>query len=253
MKGIVVLLAYLIVGLASAQGKSHAEQMEAVAQGISHPPTVIAMLVYDNIVLQDLAGPMEVFSKARNLTRGKYQVFTVALSSGQIETENSLLKITPSYTIADMPPADYLVVPGASMPVIEEMLHNKTLRNFLINWAGKAGRKTVSVCTASYLLANAGLLDGRRATTHFFVADNFANRFPSVKLVRDIRFVRSGRLITSSGVTSGIDAALNIVGEISGEQIRGMISRALQYAYRVEEAWPVAPDGMSYKGPHVDG
>lgn len=230
--------------------RSHAEQMDEIARttGQSLDPIEIAVLVYDDIVLQDFAGPLEVFSKARNLAQGRYEVFTVALTESPVETENGFLEIIPDYTITNMPTAEYLIVPGASMPVVEEMLEKETLRDFLIDWGGREDKKTVSICTASYFLADTGLLNGRSATTHYFVADDFSNRYPNIEVIRDIRFVQEGRFLTSSGVTSGIDAALHIVSENSGVRIRDMISRALQYEFHVEEAWPVAPNGMKYEG-----
>lgn len=238
----------------AADTRSHASQMDEIARttGESHDSIEIAVLVYDDIVLQDFAGPLEVFSKARNLTQGKYEVFTVALNQSPVETENALLEIIPDYTISSMPNADYLIVPGASMPVIEQMLEKETLRDFLVDWGSREEKKTVSICTASYFLADTGLLNGRSATTHYFVADDFSNRFPEIKVIRDIRFVQEDRFLTSSGVTSGIDAALHIVSENSGTRIRDMISRALQYEFHVEEAWPVAPNGMKYEGPSRD-
>lgn len=230
---------------------NHAETMDEIgrATDASHKLIKIAVLVYDDIVLQDFAGPMEVFSKARNLTHGKYEVFTVGLFEGPVETENGLLEVIPDFTISNMPHADFLIVPGASMPVIEEMLQKETLHDFLVDWSSRDDTTTVSICTASYLLADTGLLNGARATTHYFVADDFSSRFPEIKVIRDIRFVDAGRFLTSSGVTSGIDAALHIVGENSGVRFRDMISRALQYEYHVEDAWPVAPNGMRYERP----
>lgn len=206
----------------------------------------IAMLVYQDVVLQDFAGPMEVFSKAQNLTQGLYETFTVAVSREQLTTENGLLKISPDYTFDDMPAADYLVIPGANINVINRMVADDDVHNFITSWNRRADATVVTVCTGTYLLADTGMLDNRRATTHFFVADDFAEQYPTIDVARNVRFVSDGDIITSSGITSGIDAALYIVGKNSGVRIRDMISRAMQYEFHVEEAWPVSPNNMQY-------
>lgn len=206
----------------------------------------IAVLAYDGVVLQDFAGPIEVFSKAKRLTKNKYNIFTVALNKKVISTENNLVKITPDYSISMMPKVDYLIIPGSSMGIINSMVEDKTIYSFLKE-VDKTNTKIVSVCTASYLLASTGVLDNKRATTHFFVADDFSKEFNKINLVKDVRFVDEGKYITSSGVTSGIDVALHIVEQNSGIKIRNMISRALQYTFHEKEAWPVAPNGMKYQ------
>ncbi len=224
---------------------SHQQKMNSIVQ--EKDTISIAILLYDNVVLQDFSGPMEVFDKAQNLTKGKYKTFTIGLKSKEIHTENSLLKITTDYTLRDFTKADYIIIPGASMPVIKELMTDKILTKFIQRENTKVKTKIVSVCTASYLLANAGILDGKKATTHYFVAEDFREQYPNVQLVQNVRYVDQGKIITSSGVTSGIDAALYIVGQHSGEMIQGMINRALQYTYGQNEIWPIAPQGMRYR------
>lgn len=220
---------------------------EEIASATKKDTITIAVLLYNSIVLEDFAGPMEVFSKAQQLTQGGYKTFTVAFSPEVIHTENGLLKIAPDFTLDNFPKADYLLIPGASMLVINKLREDKRLTTFLQTWAKQDSSYIFSVCTAAYLLANAGILDHKNATTHYFVADDFEEQFPQVTLVRNVRYIADGRVITSSGVTSGIDAALYIVGKNSGEKLQGMINRALQYSYGTHEKWPVAPHGMRYR------
>ncbi|SJN16909.1 Transcriptional regulator, AraC family [Sphingobacterium sp. JB170] len=225
----------------------HQQEMYSIVKKIQQDTITVAVLLYDDVVLQDFAGPIEVFDKAQNLTKGKFRTFTVGLSSKEIHTENNLLKITADYTLEHFPKADYIIIPGASMPVIHKLMENESLKAFLKKQNADPKTKIVSVCTATYLLASAGILDGKKATTHYFVADDFEEQFPKIQLVRNVRFVDEGKIITSSGVTSGIDAALHIVGHHSGEMIQGMINRALQYTYGQNETWPTAPKGMRYR------
>ncbi|WP_313374377.1 DJ-1/PfpI family protein [Chishuiella sp.] len=241
-----ILLMILSTNLYAQQHRdSHQQKMNSIVQ--EKDTISIAILLYDNVVLQDFSGPMEVFDKAQNLTKGKYKTFTIGLKSKEIHTENSLLKITTDYTLRDFTKADYIIIPGASMPVIKELMTDKILTKFIQRENTKVKTKIVSVCTASYLLANAGILDGKKATTHYFVAEDFREQYPNVQLVQNVRYVDQGKIITSSGVTSGIDAALYIVGQHSGEMIQGMINRALQYTYGQNEIWPIAPQGMRYR------
>lgn len=227
---------------------SHQQTMNAIAEAAqqSQQSVRIAVLLYNNIVVQDFAGSIEVFSKAKKLTQGHYQVFTIGFDKNPIITEQDGLEIVPDYAISKMPEADYLLLPGASMPVINELMQHDGLSAFIKNWNAQQNTKTVSICTGAYLLANTGALDGKKATTHFFVADDFAQLFPAVELVKDTRFVDAGKYITSSGVTSGIDTALYIVGQNSGIPLRNMISRALQYSFRQQENWPEPPAGMAF-------
>lgn len=227
--------------------ENHLKQMNDISNINKQDTITVAVLLYDDVVLQDFAGPIEVFDKAQNLTKGKFRTFTVGLSSKEIHTENNLLKITADYTLEHFPKADYIIIPGASMPIIQKLTENELLTSFLKKENADPKTKIVSVCTASYLLAKAGILDGKKATTHYFVADDFEEQYPKIQLVRNVRFVDEGKIITSSGVTSGIDAALHIVGQHSGETIQGMINRALQYTYGQNETWPTAPKGMRYR------
>lgn len=226
--------------------KSHEMKMDHVAESATNTKQInIAVLVYDGVVLQDFTGPIEVFSKAKKLTKGKYNLFTVAQDDKAISTENDFLKVTPDYSFSNMPEADYLIIPGGSMPVVNQMMEKENIINF-IKAHDKKHTKIVSICTGSYLLANTGLLGNKKATTHYFVADDFSKLFNDIEVIKNVRFVDEGQYITSSGVTSGIDTALYIVGQNSGMNIQNMISRALQYTFHEKETWPVAPNGMKY-------
>ncbi|WP_109435336.1 MULTISPECIES: DJ-1/PfpI family protein [Aquimarina] len=245
----IILIVNLITLNGFTQEMNHNALMDSITRSTKNETETqkIAVLIYQDVVLQDFAGPIEVFSKAKKLTKGKYEIFTIALDTSIIRTENNTIRLKPDYSIKDMPDANYLIIPGASMPVINTLVQNNTFTNFIADWNAKEKTKTVSICTGSYLLANTNALDHKKATTHYFVADDFSKQYPKIKLIKDVRFVDEGKLITSSGITSGIDAALHIVGKHSGEKIKQMISRALQYKFHEKEDWPIAPNGMKYR------
>jgi len=243
---LILMVLFTIPTLIAQKKDNHTKQMEKLMD-VKSDTIKIAVLLYDDVTLMDFAGPMEVLSKANKLTGGKYQTYTVGLSKNEIATENSMVKITPDFTTEMMPKCDYLIIPGASMPVVNKLMDNEELKSFILNWKKKKKAKTISICTAAYLLANTGALNNKKATTHYFVANDFERLFPSIDMVRDVRFVDEGSLLTSSGVTSGIDVALHLVEQNSGTKIKDMIARAIQYNFHYEEKWPVAPNGMEYR------
>ncbi|NAW50279.1 DJ-1/PfpI family protein [Elizabethkingia argentiflava] len=246
MKNFLFYAFFLSVGVYAQQTNEHLRKMDSLLNNNQKDTVSIAVLLYNNVVLQDFAGPMEVFSKAKNLTQGLYRIFTVGLTPGEVYTENKLIKIRPDYSLDDFPHADYVMLPGANISEINRLTKDQQLMDFLKTWNSKENTKTISICTAAYLLAHTGVLNGRRATTHYFVADDFSARYPKVHLVKDVRYVDEVKYLTTSGITSGIDAALYLVGKHSGESIRSMISRALQYNFHEKERWPQAPQGMKY-------
>ncbi len=228
---------------------SHTGKMENFMRHFDGKDTVrIGVLAYSGMVLQDFSGPIEVFSKAKGLTNNHYNIYIIGIDKSPISTENHIVTTQPQYDLKNMPACDYFFIPGAPMAVVDSLRQNTSFQNAWARWKKRADTsKLASICTASYLLAEKGLLDGKDATTHFFVADDFASLYPKVTFHKNVRFVDAGNILTSSGVTSGIDLALYIVGKINGEKIQGMISRALQYNYHQYEKWPEAPMGMHFK------
>lgn len=234
---------------AQQMNNMHEGKMNSFMHQFDHSDTVkIAIFAYNGMTLEDFAGPIEVFSKAKNLTNNHYKIYIVGLDNKMVESENNLVKIQPDYTITTMPACDYFFLPGASIGVVDQLRANKNFQSAWISWKKRTDTsKLVSICTAAYFLGQQGLLDGKKATTHFFVAEDFAQLYPKVTVEKNVRFVDAGNILTSSGVTSGIDLALYIVGNISGANIQAMISRALQYNFHQDEVWPVAPMGMKFK------
>ncbi|GEM69243.1 hypothetical protein SMI01S_28490 [Sphingobacterium mizutaii NBRC 14946 = DSM 11724] len=249
MKKILFLILFNLFQHANAQNhpENHEKLMDNLASQIKHDTINIGFLLFDGAVLQDFAGPMEVFSKAKSLSHGKYKTFSIGLENKIIKLDNEMLVVETEYILANAPKIDYLIIPGANMKKIEEILANSSLmEKFKKAMSGK-NQNIISVCTAAYLLAKSDMLNNKKTTTHFFVAQDFKERFPKVNLITDVRFVEDGNIISSSGVTSGIDAALYLVEKLSGQKMRAMINRALQHDFKIEDKWPVPPNGMRYK------
>lgn len=199
------------------------------------PVVKVAILIYPGIDLQDFAGPADVFTKAASITQGQYQVYTVSLKQGIVYTAGHI-GIQPDYTVQQLPKTDILVIPGTPVQMIDSF----GLKAFIQQFQDSVS-VVMSVGTGTYLLAGAGLLDHQKATTYYYVADDFANTFPKVTVVKDVRFVDEGNIIT----TVGIDGVLQLIQRYSGERIAAMVARSMQYTPHREEAWPVAPTGLN--------
>lgn len=193
----------------------------------------VGILVFDLVEVLDFAGPFEVFSVAR-LDEDRrleelspFEVLLVAEREGVISAAGGL-KVTPDVTTARCPPLDILVVPGGWGT-------RREIKNpVLLEWIARQGRtvETVTaVCTGSMLLGKAGLLAGRRATTHWRSLDWMTASFPDVTVERALHVVEDGRVVTSAGISAGIDMALRVVSRTFGEAVGRATARHMEYPY----------------------
>jgi transcriptional regulator GlxA family with amidase domain len=185
----------------------------------------IVVLAFPQLQSLDLTGPVEVFSLAnRSCGREVYAIEVVAASREPL-VSSSGLRLTPDRAIrACRGPIDTLVVPGGSG--VREAASSPELIGWLRRAAGRS-RRVASVCNGAFLLAHAGLLDGRRATTHWAACAALARDFPAVDVDPAPIFVRDGDVYTSAGVTAGIDLALALVEEDLGRSVALQVARAL--------------------------
>ncbi|UZJ33338.1 GlxA family transcriptional regulator [Streptomyces endophytica] len=180
----------------------------------------VLVVLFDGVQALDVTGPVEVFSGAAQAVPGAYRIRTAALDGAPVRTTSGLT-LVPDTTLAAAGPPHTLLVPGGHTDAPDPRLVD-----WLRNNAHRARRK-VSVCSGAMLLAEAGLLDGRRATTHWMLCDLLAQRFPAVRVEADPIYVRDGDLATSAGVTAGIDLALALVEEDLGRDLALTIARHL--------------------------
>jgi transcriptional regulator GlxA family with amidase domain len=188
----------------------------------------IEVLAYPRVQLLDVTGPLQVFASANALMSkaGEAEPYTVRVVAGSGSTVEASagvgLAVHPLPAIGDA--VDTLVIPGGDG--VNAAADDKVL----VDWVGKrAGnaRRTASVCTGAFLLAATGVLDGRRAVTHWQFCAELARRFPAVRVESDPIFVRDGPFWTSAGVTSGIDLALALVEEDLGRASALAVARYL--------------------------
>ncbi len=175
----------------------------------------VAILIFDDVEVLDFAGPFEVFSVTNELNDYTlFNVFTVALTDGPISARNGL-SVNPNYTIADSPKPDILIVPGGIGT--RSLLKEDTL----IEWISETSKRAelvLSVCTGSLLLAKAGLLDGLKATTHHLALGLLTKLAPNTTILPDQRYVDNGSVITSAGISAGMDMSLYVIGKTLGKE-----------------------------------
>lgn len=192
----------------------------------------VAVLIYPGIETIDMNGPIDVFVKANRYNQNRYAVFTVAESAADIESELSVVRITPDYTLSNCPRPDIIVIPGQIMPKGSSAsfgIGSDKLRDWIKEQAQHSGTIVMSVCVGIYIVAKTGLLTNRKATTHFKSISDVQDRYPEIQWIKNVRFVQDGNFITTGGVTSGIDGALHIIETTDGAEIAGTVADIMVY------------------------
>jgi transcriptional regulator GlxA family with amidase domain len=183
----------------------------------------VGILIFEGVEVLDFAGPFEVFSRVRLVPgtesrrsddAAPFTVFTVGRSTAPLPATGGLV-VTPSFSFANAPAIDLLVVPGGygTRPLLDDA----TVLDWIRETAGHA-RKVTSVCTGSLLLARAGLLEGKRATTHWGALDLLGSLGAGLTVDREARVVDDG-VITSAGVASGMDMSFYVVEQLFGKAV----------------------------------
>lgn len=178
----------------------------------------ICFYLQDNVELLDFAGPMEVFVVAG------FNVFTVSKTKDKITSQNTL-KIIPDYSIQDAPASDVMVFFGGahSVPTNDDMV---------ISWIQSRKSTTeyfISVCTGAFIMGKAGILDSLTATTYHTQIEALQKALPKTKVLPNVRFVDNGNVISTAGISAGIDGALHFVAKIKGNDFAKKIAEDIEY------------------------
>jgi transcriptional regulator GlxA family with amidase domain len=189
----------------------------------------VAILVFDDVEVLDFAGPFEVFAVTDELrSHTAFNVSIVAPVPGAVRARNGL-RVVPDHVIDDCPPPQVLVVPGGSGT--RALLGNDVLIAWIRARHG-AAEVTMSVCTGALLLAKAGILDGRRVTTHHQVIDTLRMLAPKAIVEPGARFHDTGNIITAAGISAGIDSSLHLVGRLLGDDASAATAAYMEYERR---------------------
>jgi transcriptional regulator GlxA family with amidase domain len=197
----------------------------------------VAIFIFNEVEVLDFAGPFEVFSIAglRTMAVPPFEVFTVA----QFETiqARNHLTIKPTYTLTNSPKPDILIIPGGGglnadgTPFGSRREMNNPI---VLNWVKEkaaSAKLVLSVCTGSLILAKAGLLNGLAATTHYKAIQGLKEISDQITVKENIRFVDNGTVITSAGISAGIDMSLYTIGKLLGKEAADETAKYMQYDY----------------------
>jgi transcriptional regulator GlxA family with amidase domain len=200
---------------------------DALASLARQRPLDVGILLFDDVEVLDFAGPFEVFSVAARLAaraggHAPFQVRTFA--RGPTVRARHGLEVRPSASLADMP-ADILIVPGG---VVDAAMRDAALIDWITAVAGRV-KLTASVCTGAFLLARAGVVSGT-VTTHWEDIPDLRAAFPHLTVVENVPFVDQGAVMTSAGISAGIEMSLYLVGEILGVDAAAATARQMQYS-----------------------
>ena len=193
----------------------------------------VGILIFPAVEVLDFCGPYEVFSVTRlNEDRRReesspFELLLVA-QSGEPVLATGGLRVIPDVTLDTCPSLDILVVPGG-WGTRKEISNQR-----LLTWISERAKQVetlTSVCTGAMLLGQAGLLDGRRATTHWRSLDQMRQSFPAVTVEDKLHVVEDGHVLTSAGISAGIDMALRVVARYFGDAVGRATSRHMEYPF----------------------
>lgn len=192
---------------------------------------IVGIFVFDDVEVLDFAGPYEVFTTATRMhARARpgepplFDVFTIGQTKAPLRARAGL-SVFPDHDFATHPPLDVLIVPGGVVTA-------ELAKPAVIAWIARTATRpeiTASVCTGAFLLAQAGLLAGRSATTHWEDIADLRAMFPDLHVIENQRWVDAGRIVTSGGISAGIDMSLHLVERLAGRALAERTARQLEF------------------------
>jgi transcriptional regulator GlxA family with amidase domain len=192
----------------------------------------VSILAFDDMEILDFSGPYEVFSTAERVHRrqqGNGRLFRCSLVAATMEPVRARggMKVLPDSMLPPDGGIDVLIIPGG---VVTAARQDKDL----VAWIRRQAMHTnvvASVCTGAFLLADAGLLDGRKVTTHWEDCDDLEREFPALQVRRNVPWVDCGKVVTSGGISAGIDMSLHLVERLAGRQLAEATARQMEYRW----------------------
>ncbi|SFL91444.1 DJ-1/PfpI family protein [Salibacterium qingdaonense] len=192
----------------------------------------VGIFLFNEVEVLDVAGPYEVFSLGAlpDSDRPLFDVKTVSEDGGTVSARNGL-KVTPDYSFDHHPAFDIVIIPGGYGAEAVEIDNPN-----VIQWIQRQQFKTeimISVCTGAFLLAKAGILDGKRAATHWMDAARLEKEFPAVSVVRDVKYVDEGSVITSGGISAGINMSFHVLSRLHDKSVAKQTAKRMEYDIKV--------------------
>lgn len=191
----------------------------------------IGIFMFDKVEVLDFAGPFEVFTTATRMAKASqgentrvFEVFTISRDGKPVKARGGLV-VQPAYSFADQPLVDVLLIPGG-------VVSAELARPEVIKWIREthAGTQiTASVCTGSMLLGKAGLLERMSATTHWEDTAELQSLFTNVKVISGVRWVDQDTIVTSAGISAGIDMSLHLVERLASRELAELTARQMEF------------------------
>jgi putative intracellular protease/amidase len=192
-------------------------------------PRNLAILIFEGVQIIDYTGPYETFGHTYSNDGPAFNIYTVSEKIGAITTAMGM-SVNPKYSFENAPEPDVLVVPGGT---VKGQLENQNVIRWIQNKSNNA-EIVMSVCNGAFILAKAGLLDGLEATTTAGLIPSFRQAAPKTKVVDDQRFVDNGKIITTAGLSSGIDGSLHVIEKLFGRGTAQMAALGMEYNWDPE-------------------
>lgn len=186
----------------------------------------VGIVLFNEVEVLDFAGPFEVFSLASKEKEKLFEVRTIAQTTDIISARNGL-KVVPDFSFQDDHRSEILIVPGG-YGAEEIEIHNPVMIEWLKSQQGQV-EILASVCTGALLLAEAEILAHKKATTHWMDLDRLANDYPDVEVIRNVRFVDEGNILTSGGISAGINMSFHIIKRLFGVEVAKETAKRMEY------------------------
>ena len=190
--------------------------------------TNVGILIFHEVEVLDLAGPFEVFGITETGGEKPFHVWTVSERDELIRARNGL-QVKANFTFGNCPVPDILIVPGGYGAEKIEIQNPVTL-----HWIAEQNLSTeitASVCTGAFLLAKAGVLTNQRVTTHWMDVGDLQSAYPALRVEKDVKFVDEGRIVTSAGISAGIEMSLHLVARICGMETAVTTAKRMDYRW----------------------
>ncbi|TAL71111.1 MAG: DJ-1/PfpI family protein [Bacteroidetes bacterium] len=185
----------------------------------------VAILIYNGVYLLDFCGPLEIFNDTMlDDTSSAFEVYTVSPDENSIKSHTHTL-IKPDYTIDNCPQPDILVIPGGNLNLTRD---NPEVAKWIVE-VEKKSEYVLSVCTGAFILADLGMLNGLEVTTWYGAREKLKKKVPSIKICNDKRFTDNGKIVTTAGVSAGIDGALHLVEKMFGKETALKTAKYIEY------------------------
>lgn len=186
----------------------------------------VGIFIFNEADVMDFSGPFEVFSLAKKEGRKLFNVNLIGETGYQISARNGF-KVLPAYDFSNHPDLDILIIPGGYGAEEVEIKNERVLE-----WIKAQYEKVqilASVCTGALLLAKCGILDHKSATTHWMDIDRLERRYPKVKVIRSVKFVDEGNVLTSGGISAGINMSFHLIKRLFDPEVAKHTAKRMEY------------------------